>query len=166
MQKEEGFSLIELLVLVAIILIIAAIAIPNQRKARSAANEANAASTLRVLDNAETIFAITYRSGYTDGLNRLGPPAPGAPPSVNAADLVDGVLAGKTAGGTNTTFIKSGYSFTYTGAGGAFGSISKYTMSADPQTRGATGNKSFFTNDPLVIHYNSGAPAGPNDRPL
>jgi len=48
-NKEKGFSLIELLIVVAIILIIAAIAIPNLIRSRMAANEASAVSALRTL---------------------------------------------------------------------------------------------------------------------
>src|ERR1022692_806341 len=107
-MDKRGFSLIELLIVVAIILIIAAIAIPNLLRSKMAANEASALANLRVLNNAEVIYAITYNSGYTSGLNWLGPPVSGVA-SATAADLIDPTLAGLSASGTNTSFVKSGY---------------------------------------------------------
>src|SRR6476660_679145 len=57
MQKQKGFSLIELLIVVAIILIIAAIAIPNFMKSKMAANEASAVGSIRTINTSEVAFA-------------------------------------------------------------------------------------------------------------
>ena len=60
MRKPDGFSLIELLIVVAIILIIAAIAIPNLLRARIAANEASAVSSMRTIVSAEATYQLAY----------------------------------------------------------------------------------------------------------
>ena len=48
-RKNEGFTLIELMIVVAIIAIIAAIAIPSLINAKKAANEASAIASMRTL---------------------------------------------------------------------------------------------------------------------
>src|SRR4249919_1263129 len=113
-NKQKGFSLIELLIVVAIILIIAAIAIPNLLRSRMAANEASAVGSLRTLNTAAVTFSTTYGIGYPASIGAMGPSATA---SSTAADLIDSVLA---AG------VKSGYSFSYSAAAAVAGSVNAY----------------------------------------
>ncbi|HKT70130.1 MAG TPA: prepilin-type N-terminal cleavage/methylation domain-containing protein, partial [Terriglobales bacterium] len=65
MARDNGFSLIELLLVVAIILIIAAISIPSFIRARIAANESSAVSSVRTIMTAESAYNTTYPNiGY------------------------------------------------------------------------------------------------------
>ena len=70
-NKQKGFSLIELLIVVAIILIIAAIAIPNLLRSKMAANEASAVGSLRTINTASVAFSTTY-GNYPAALVELG----------------------------------------------------------------------------------------------
>jgi prepilin-type N-terminal cleavage/methylation domain-containing protein len=66
MKKEQGFSLIELLIVVAIIAIIAAIAVPSMLTARMAANEAGAVQGCRTVGSAEMAYASVNNQQFTD----------------------------------------------------------------------------------------------------
>lgn len=158
-----GFSLIELLIVVAIILIIAGLALPNLMRSKITVNEASATSTLRTLYGAEQRYSGTYNSFSTD-LDSMGPAPSGAAPTQTSADMVDAVLAGRL-GGTSTSFVKSGYRFTYTPTG-TFPAIERYRIGADPLTRGSTGQRSFFVDQSGTIRGNSSAPATVSDAPV
>jgi type IV pilus assembly protein PilA len=153
-NKQKGFSLIELLIVVAIILIIAAIAIPNLLRARIAANEASAVSSLRTMNTA----CITYNTSYGQyplALTNLAPVVSPALPTSTAADLLDATL-------TTAPFQKSGYTFTFHPAGGT-----TYSINSDPMNSGTTGVRTFFTDQTGVIHVSSsGSAAASSDSPL
>ncbi len=66
MKKEQGFSLVELLIVVAIICIIAAIAVPSLLTARMAANEASGVEGCRTAGSAEVAYMSVNNQNYTD----------------------------------------------------------------------------------------------------
>ena len=66
MKIEQGFSLVELLIVIAIIAIIAGMAIPNLLISRMAANEAGAVSGCRTIGSAEVVFSTANNQLYTD----------------------------------------------------------------------------------------------------
>ena len=166
-NKQKGFSLIELLIVVAIILIIAAIAIPNLIRSKMAANEASAVATLRTINTSEVVYSSTYNTAAVFGtLPQLGSagtagatctPAAlqAAPPTAANSCLIDNALEV-----ANAAPGKSGYLLTLGVANAA------YTGNNDPTAPGSSGTRHFFTDQSLVIRQNAAAKAAAGDPPI
>jgi len=140
MTRQDGFTLLELMIVVALIVIIAAITIPSITEAKIHTTEASALASVRAISVAEVTYESTY-GGYAPSLANLG----GAEPcsrSAETACLIDQSLA---------EGAKSGYHFTAIGGNPSGGSNTSYVVGAAPDVFGRTGRRLFCTTDKSVI---------------
>lgn len=139
MKREQGFSLVELLIVVVIIGVIAAVAIPGLQKARRYAQSGSAIQSLRTVTTAQILYQRRYN--VYGSLASLGPEGT-IDPSLAVGD-------------------KSGYTFTLI----LSADLKHFTCNADPQSDPGTGDF-FFVDETTVIRSNTGSPADVNSNPI
>jgi prepilin-type N-terminal cleavage/methylation domain-containing protein len=136
MRREQGFSLLELLIVVAIILIIATIAIPSLLRSRQAAQESSAVAQVRTINTAEVTYLSSNQGSYGDVVSLVS----------------QGFLDNRFTGAV------SGYNYTVSASG------SNYTVTAMPTSANA-GRFGYFSLPDAVIRYSTatsgcGGPGG------
>lgn len=146
LHRKNGFTLIEMMIVVAIIALIAAITIPNLLRSRLQANEASAVSDLRTI----CVGQITCANAR-----------------LTFGDFA--MLVAET-DGTGTSFVdttwyegrvKSGYSFSIAEA-----DADSFTCFADPVSPGATGVRYFRIDVSGVVRHDTAGRPAPDAPPL
>ena len=130
-DTRNGFSLLELLIVVAIILIIASIAVPNLLRSRQSANEAGAVSTLRAVNGAQTTYLST--NGVFGTFVQLS-----ADGMIDARFSANGALVG-------------GYTYSVYGGG-----TNDYRVSAI--VSGTQSRYNYYTGTDNIVRYRDAAP--------
>ncbi len=140
---SNGFTLMELLIVIAIILILMLMAIPTIGGIKKQANETSAINSVQVIEKAQMQYESTYpANGYACSLAALGGDPKSGAPTPAAAQLMQSDLA---------SGIKSGYIFAVSNCTkvnlNGTDRITGYQITAVPQTVGKTGNRGFCSDE-------------------
>jgi type IV pilus assembly protein PilA len=152
-KQPNGFTLMELLIVMAIIAILMLIAIPTVGSLKKKANDLSAINSVQTITKAELQYSDTYpATGFACTLNALGGDPNSGAPSATSAQILQGDL---------TSGYKSGYIFTVACKDkvtvNGVDRFNSYTITAVPQTVGKTGDRAFCSDQSNIIKYD---PAG------
>lgn len=152
-RRSNGFTLMELLIVIAIILILMLMAIPTIGSLTKKGNETSAINSVQTITKAEIQYQSSYpANGYACTLPALGGDPSSGPPSPSAAQILQGDL---------TSGYKSGYIFTITCTdkvtANGMDRSNGYKITAVPQTVGKSGDRGFCSDQYGGIKYD---PAG------
>jgi len=150
--QPNGFTLMELLIVMAIITVLMLIGFPTYRSVMKHSRELSAKKSMQTIQQAEMMYSTNYPSkGFACNLQYLGGEA-GKPPTATAAQMLPDELSKGN---------KDGYIFTITNCAknALNGSerVDGYTLTAVPEAVGKTGDLGFCTDEGGVLKQD---PAG------
>ncbi len=118
-KNKQGFTLVEIMIVVAIIALLAAIAIPNLLRAKMSSNDSVAKATVRALSTATESYATANNGKYPTDIASLTGATPAFINTAYCASTISGYI----------------YTCTFTNAA--------YTVMAEPVTVGSTGTTTY-----------------------
>jgi len=138
-NRQRGFTLMELLIVMSIMIILMLIAIPNFISMKAQADETSAIQSLRAIYQAQIQYQTDFpANGFACALPALGGNASAGPPSATAAQVLQGDLA---------TGQKSGYTFNIVNCTKVTVNnqdmYTSYEATAVPQSIGKSGHRGF-----------------------
>ena len=138
-NRQRGFTLMELLIVMSIMIILMLIAIPNFISMKAQADETSAIQSLRAIYQAQIQYQTDFpANGFACALPALGGNASAGPPSATAAQVLQGDLA---------TGQKSGYTFNIVNCTKVTVNnqdmYTSYEATAVPQSVGKSGHRGF-----------------------
>jgi type IV pilus assembly protein PilA len=150
-RQPNGFTLMELLIVMAIIAILMLIAIPTVGALKKKANDTSAIQSVRAIMQAQSMYESTYPTlGYACTLSALGGDPKSGPPTPAASQLLQADL---------TSGVKSGYLFTIGNCTkknlNGNDLITGYQITATPITVGQTGDRAFCADQFGSIKYDA-----------
>src|ERR1700677_4092693 len=138
-NRQHGFTLMELLIVMSIMIILMLIAIPNFISMKAQADETSAIQSLRAIYQAQIQYQTNFPSnGFACSLPALGGTPSSGPPSPTGAQVLQGDLA---------TGQKSGYTFSIVNCTKVTVNnqdmYTSYEATAVPQSVGKSGHRGF-----------------------